>query len=280
MLLKDVWHLYEQDKTIEGYSPNTIKSYGLQFNLLLDYLGNVDVQSIETPHLKSYIQMRSRILKPSSLQHNVKFIRALFKYLHDEGIVGRNVANKIKFPKNGQRVPKFIKEETLELLRINAKDALDAAVIEFMYSSGCRVGELYMLNKKDFDFDNRSVVVTGKGNKEREVYFSKRAEIWIKRYFGERKDQEDCFIATRNRPYRRMSVHQIRLRMKDVASRAGVDENVYPHKLRHTYATHLVNKGAPIEVIQGFLGHSKLDTTMVYAYLSGEHRKRVYDRYF
>ncbi|SES02447.1 tyrosine-type recombinase/integrase [Salipaludibacillus aurantiacus] len=280
MKLSEVWPIYEQDKTIEGYSRNTIKAYKLQFRMLCEYLGDVNVDDVTTFHLKSYIQKRSAELKPNSLQHTVKFIRAVFRYMHEEGLTDSNVSAKIKFPKGGHRVPKFIAEETLELLRINAKDSLDAALIEFMYSSGCRIGEVYGLNKKDFDFHRRTVTVTGKGDKEREVYFSKRAEIWIKRYFDSRKDDQDCFVCKRNRPYNRMSIHQMRLRMKEVAKRAGVDENVYPHKLRHTYATHLVNRGAPIEVIQQFLGHSKLDTTMVYAHLSGEHRKKVYEQYF
>lgn len=280
MKFNDVWSMYEQDKTIEGYSKNTINAYKLQLRLLSEHLGDIDVEDVTTFHLKSYVQKRSTELKPNSLQHNVKFIRALFRYMHEEGITDSNISAKIKFPKGGQRVPKFIGEETLELLRLNASNELDAALIEFMYSSGCRIGEVYSLNKKDFDFHRRTVTVTGKGNKEREIYFSKRAEILIKRYWDSRKDDLDCFISKRNRPYDRMGVHQMRLRMKNVAKKAGVSENVYPHKLRHTYATHLVNRGAPIEVIQQFLGHSKLDTTMVYAHLSGEHRKKVYDQYF
>lgn len=280
MKLSKVWEIYEQDKTIEGYSKNTLKAYKLQFRLLNDFLGDVNAEEINTFDLKSYVQKRSSELKPSSLQHNVKFIRALFRYMHEEGITESNVSSKIKFPKGGQRVPKFIGEETLELLRLNASNELDAALIEFMYSSGCRIGEVYNLDKKDFDFHRRTVTVLGKGDKEREVYFSKRAEILIKRYWESRKDELGCFISKRNKPYDRMGVHQMRLRMKNVAKKAGVSENVYPHKLRHTYATHLVNRGAPIEVIQQFLGHSKLDTTMVYAHLSGEHRKKVYDQFF
>lgn len=276
----EAWQNFYQDKMIQGYSKNTMSAYKTQVNIFHRFVGNKDINEISLIDIKGYIRKRSTEIKTSSLQHTIKFIRSFFKYLQEEGFIENNVSLKIRFPKENVRVPRFIKEETLEEIRMQKKDLLDDMLIEFLYSSGCRIGEVYLLSKDDFDLSSRKVVVRGKGNKEREVYFSKRAEILIRKYFETRKDTLDCFICKRNKPYDRMGVHQMRLRMKNVAKKAGVKENIYPHKLRHTYATHLVNRGAPIEVIQQFLGHSKLDTTMIYAHMSGEHRKRVYDQYF
>ncbi|ARK32117.1 tyrosine-type recombinase/integrase [Halalkalibacter krulwichiae] len=280
MKLSNLWSVYEMDKRTQGYSKHTLQAYAIQFRLLVEALEDMNIEEITVFHLKQYIAAHSEKLKPSSLEHRIKSLRSFFRYAHEEGIIDNNPAARLKFPKQGQRVPKFLKEETIELLRIGSQSPLESTLIEFMYSAGVRIGEVYRLNRDDFNFSDRSVIVRGKGDKEREVYFSKRAEIWIKRYLKTRQDEDPAFIITESNPKRRMSIAQIRYVVKRIAKRAGVDENVYPHKLRHTYATHLVNRGAPIEVIQQFLGHSKTETTMIYAHLSGEHRREVYRKYF
>lgn len=148
-----------------------------------------------------------------------------------------------------------------------------------MYSTGCRIGEVIPLNYTDIDWDNRSVVVLGKGSKEREVYFSSRCSIWLKKYLQGRLDRCTALIVTERDPHR-MSGHTIRHILKKIATRAKIESNVYPHKLRHTFATHLLDNGAPLEVIQTLLGHEKLKTTQIYTQLSGPRRKELYRRYF
>jgi integrase/recombinase XerD len=121
--------------------------------------------------------------------------------------------------------------------------------------------------------------VLGKGDKEREVYFSIKAAIWLKKYLTTRKDTDTALFVTERAPHR-MSIAQIRYIVKRVAKRSEVEVIVYPHKLRHSYATHLLNRGAPMEGIQTLLGHQKLETTMLYAQLSGPRRKEIYTKYF
>lgn len=166
------------------------------------------------------------------------------------------------------------------MLQEGCKTAREHALVEFMYSTGCRIGEVYRLNRNSIDWEHRSCIVLGKGGKEREVYFSIKAAIWLKKYLNSRRDNDMALFVTERKPHRRMSIAQIRYVVKQVAKRAEISVNVYPHKLRHSYATHLLNNGAPIEGIQTLLGHSKTETTRLYAQLSGPRRKEIYVRYF
>jgi site-specific recombinase XerD len=129
-------------------------------------------------------------------------------------------------------------------------------------------------------FQMNSVIVHGKGDKEREVYFNTRCSMWLKRYFDERDDEEPCSFITERRPKRRMSIDNLRYIIKRISNRAGIKKSIHPHQLRHSYATHMINNGAPLEVIQSLLGHEKGETTKIYAQLSGKLRHDFYSKYF
>ena len=118
-----------------------------------------------------------------------------------------------------------------------------------------------------------------KGNKEREVYFNVRCEIWLENYLNERSDSDPAIFVTERSP-RRMSIAQMRYIIKRISNRAGINKTIHPHQLRHSYATHLLNNGAPIDVIQSLLGHEKSETTRIYAQLSGKIRREFYNKYF
>ena len=279
MKLSEVWSAYEADKKLEGYSPWTLKAYRIQRNLLIRRLGDVDIGEITLGKLKSYLASDAERLKPASIGHRVRFLKSLFRWASDEGIIQYNTAAKLKEPKMGPRIPKALNEEDTEMLREGCRTPLEHAIVEFMYSTGCRIGEIVTLNRESIDWENRSVIVLGKGDKEREVYFAIKCEIWLKRYLNERKDNDPALFVTERAPHR-MSIAQMRYVVKRIASQAGLEVNVYPHKLRHSYATHLLNNGAPMEVIQSLLGHEKMETTQLYAHLSGPHRREQYRKYF
>lgn len=280
MLLTEAWEKYQFDKRIEGYSPLTLKMYGFQCNLLRRYLGDIPMDEITTDDLKQYLGKAGEHLKPSSLGHRVRFIRSLFKWTHEEGFIVKNPAAKLKEPKLGKRIPKFLSKHEIELLREGCHTSQENALFEFFYSTGCRIGEIAKLNRDDINFTGNSVIVHGKGDKEREVYFNIRCAIWLKRYLNERDDEEPCLFATERKPIRRMSVDTLRYVIKRISKRAGIKKTIHPHQLRHSYATHLVDNGAPLEVIQSLLGHEKSETTRIYAHLSGKLRYDFYNKYF
>lgn len=280
MLLSEAWEKYQLDKKIEGYSPLTLKTYCFQYNLLLRFFGNIDMCELTTEKLKEYLVQAGDHLKPSSIGHRVRCIKSLFKWTHEEGNIPKNPAAKLKEPKLGKRIPKYLCELEIEHLREACQTTMENALFEFMYSTGCRIGEVVKLNRDDINFRTNSVIVHGKGDKEREVYFNTRCSIWLKRYLDERDDEETCLFITERRPKRRMSIDNLRYIIKRISNRAGIKKSIHPHQLRNSYATHMINNGAPLEVIQSLLGHEKSETTKLYAQLSGKLRHDFYSKYF
>lgn len=280
MLLSEAWELFESERRLQGFSPHTLKAYGIQKNLLIRHIGDVPIQEVTTHILKHYLSKAAKHLKPSSVDHRIRYIKSFFRWAHDEGFIKINPAASIKRPKLPKRIPKTLTEEDIEFLRESCKTPLENALFEFMFATGCRIGEIHRLNRNTINWEDRSAIVRGKGDKEREVYFNIRCVIWLKKYLKQRTDTDVALFVTERRPIRRMSIAQIRWVIKRIAKRSGIEKNIYPHRLRHTFATHLLNNDAPIELIQSYLGHSKLETTRVYAELSGERRRELYRKYF
>lgn len=155
---------------------------------------------------------------------------------------------------------------------------MEKALFEFMFSTGCRIGEIVSLDRNSINWGSQSAIVRGKGDKEREVYFNIRCDIWLKKYLNCRKDNDPA-IVTERKPHK-ISIAQMRYIIKRISNRARINKTIHPHQLRHSYATHLLNNGAPLEVIQSLLGHEKSETTRIYAQLSGRLRQEFYRKYF
>jgi len=248
--------------------------------LLKCFFGDIKISEFTTEKLKQYLVESGGHLKPSSLGHRIRFIKSLFKWTHEEGYILKNPSAKLKEPKLGQRIPKFLSKHEIELLREGCHTPMENALFEFFYSTGCRIGEVATLNRDDINFIGNSVIVHGKGDKEREVYFNIRCSIWLKRYLEERDDDMLCLFVTERKPKRRMSVDSLRYVIKRISNRSVISKAIHPHQLRHSYATHMVDNGAPLEVIQSLLGHEKSETTRIYAHLSGKLRHDLYNKYF
>ncbi|MFJ5713104.1 tyrosine-type recombinase/integrase [Neobacillus sp. NPDC093127] len=280
MKLSESWEHYLPDKQIAGYSPNTLKQYKLQVNLMIRYMGDIKIESIITPDLKRYIAQRKDTLKTNnSLAHTIRFIRGFFRWAHEEGYIETNPAGKIKEPKESKRVPKFIPEEILYRLDAACEGPREKALNSLLYATGCRVGEIHRMDKNHINWSDRSIIVLGKGDKEREVYFDVKTAYWLQEYLDTRTDDCDSLFVTLRDP-RRATIDTLRRWIKDIAKRARIDINIYPHRYRHSFCTHLIDRGAPMEVISQLAGHSRIDTTKIYAALSGERRRELYRKYF
>lgn len=278
---------YLDAKRIEGYSPATIEGYGLQLKILRRHVGDKPLAEITLADLRDYLRQHTH-LKPSSLAHKVRVIRAFFKWAHEEDLVARNPSLKLKEPKQPTRIPKAITIEEVELLRDACRTTQEHALVELLFATGCRVGEIRGINRADVDWHRRAIIVLGKGSREREVYFGARAAIWLRRYLDDRTDDNPALFVTARRhrradgkpAHRRLSAYMVLYFVTNVARRCGLEERVTPHVLRHTLATVLLNQGAPLVAVQSILGHAKPETTQVYATLSGSARRRAYERYF
>ncbi len=279
MTYAEMWEHYERDKKTMNYAPATLKAYKLQCRLLSEHLGDPDVESVTREQLKDYLAEQGH-LKPQSLGHRIRFINSFHRWAMDEGHLSKNPATGIREPRMGDRMPKFFTEEDIETLRESCADRRERSLFEFIFSTGCRIGEVQRVDIKDIDWGNNSLLVYGKDKKEREVYFTTTCKIWLKKYLETRNDDCPALFVTVRRPIRRMSIDQLRHILKKVAARSGLDINIYPHRLRHSFATHLLNRGAPMEAIQQILGHSKYETTQVYAHLSSKKRREIHQNYF
>ena len=171
----------------------------------------------------------------------------------------------------------------IESLRDACEIPLERSIIELMYATGCRIGEVVKINRADIDWNTRTIPVHGKGNKDRLVYFDLKCEIWLTKYLETRSDDcEALFVTERrheDRQPRRMSIAQMRYVIKRVAKRAGIEKSIHPHAVRHSFAMNLLENGAPLEAIQDFLGHSDPRHTEVYAQLTTEMKREIYRKY-
>jgi integrase/recombinase XerD len=198
----------------------------------------------------------------------------------EEEYVLRNVAVKLKEPKLPRRIPKALCIDDLELVRDACKTVREHALIEFLFATGCRAGEVSSVTRNAVDWDRKAIVVMGKGSKEREVFIGAKARIWLKRYLAQRQDgNEHLFITERGIP-RTLTPHEIWYLVKRIAERVGMRERVWPHVMRHTLATTLLNQGAPLPAVQSILGHESPETTQIYAQYSGAARQEAFQRYF
>jgi integrase/recombinase XerD len=279
MKLNDLWVLYEADKRILGFSPHTLKAYTLQLRILIREIGDIEIEEISLNLLKEYLAKEAERLKPSSLGHRIRFVRSLFRFAFEEGYIARNPSLKLREPKTEKRIPKFLIEEDVIQLKISCLSARERALLEFslLYS----VGEVQKINIEDINWEHYSAIVNGKGSKQREIYFTTECKVWLKRYLGNRQDSCKALFVTETHPVRRMAIPTIRWTVKKMAGRGEVSVNVYPHRFRHTFACQLLDNGAPLDFIQGMLGHEKASTTQIYTQLRGEQRrKELYRRYF
>lgn len=241
MNLSELWKFYEADKRFQGFSQHALKTYSLQLKMLVSELGDLEIEVITLQVLKEYLAKQSERLKPSSLGHRNRFVRSLFRFGFEEGYLKLNPSLKLREPKMDKRIPKFLIEEDVIHLKISCLSPRERALLGFLYSSGCRVGEVQKINTEDLNWENCSAIVNGKGSKQREVYFTTECKIWLKRYLESRVDCCKALFVTDTHPTRRMAIPTIRWALKRLASRGENEANVYPHRFCHTYACQLLD---------------------------------------
>lgn len=188
--------------------------------------------------------------------------------------------NKIKNPKPEQRIPKGLNVEELEIMRESCTTLRERAIVEVLYATGCRLDELIHINKNHIDWQQQSLRVVGKGDKERTVYLSFKAIYHLKKYLKSRKDTNIALFVGSRKPHDRLSGRSIQREIAKIASRMNIDKNIHPHILRHTFASNLLNNGCDMATIARLLGHSNISTTQVYAIASDEFVRNEYRKYF
>lgn len=258
--------------------PKTEKGYA-QFLYRFADENEVSVDQVDTNGIRNFLDSeRARGNSTNTIVTKTHKLNSLFDWLLKEEYISKNPMDRIEKPKETKAPPKFLTHEEVELVRESA-DGISKALFELMYSTGLRVSEVSDLKKHDVDFISKTVWVSdGKGGKSREVKLSTRAVLVLKQYLETRKDDDPYLF--RSNFGSNLSTDSIYRYMKILGEKAGLRRKLTPHMLRHTFATHLLDAGTPIELVQHLLGHESVKTTQVYAQTNPKNVNHFYGRVF
>lgn len=266
-------------KRIEGCSERTIEYYQATVMHLLSKI-ETNVRKVTTEEIREYLSEYQKWNNCSNVTvDNIRRnISSFFSWLEEEDYILKSPMRRIHKIKTKTVVKNVISDEDIEKLRDNCKEKRDLAIIDLLYSTGIRVGELVNLNIDDVDFEGRECVVYGKGDKERRVYFDAKAKIHLKEYIENRTDSNKALFVTLDAPYDRLKISGVEIRLRELGRKLNLTR-IHPHKFRRSMATRAIDKGMPIEQVQKILGHSQIDTTMQYAMVNQSNVKTAHQRY-
>lgn len=216
--------------------------------------------------------------KNSTLDNVRRNLSSFFSWLEEENYIIKNPIRRIHKIRMASRIKKTISDENIELLRDGCKTLRDLAMVDLLYTTGMRGGELVNLNTEDVDFQERVCIVYGKGAKERRVYFDAETKLHLQNYLNSRADNNNALFVSLLKPHRRIKINGVEIRIRELGRSLGM-RDVYPHKFRRSMATRAIDKGMPIEQVQKLLGHKQIDTTMRYAIVNQTNVKNSYKKY-
>lgn len=267
----------------KNYSINTEISYinDLYYFSMFIKKDLVKVTYDDVRDYLEYLNKANNKKKSTTVRRTISSLKSFYKYLYQKGYMLKKdyPMGKIFSPKVEKKLPHFIYyNDLLEIIHESSKDkdgVRDRLIIEMLYATGVRVSELVNMKISDIDFNNKRIIVQGKGNKERIVYYGDYAEEVLKEYLGThiRKDNEYVFLNSKGD---KITEGGIRYIIGNIMDKLSVKVHVTPHVLRHTFATDMLNNGCDIKVVQELLGHSSLKATEIYTHVTNERLKEVY----
>lgn len=276
-------------KVERNLSPFTIRNYSTDILGFFDFLKCEEVKSLtDVDHsiVRNYLgQLLDNGTVRASISRKMSALRSFFRYLNQQGVLTEDPVSKISGPKREKRLPAFLSsEEIINLLSApntsTPQGIRDLAILELLYASGLRISEIVSLNTGSVDMETRQVRVWGKGSKERMVLMGQPAALVLDQYLRHDREQllgqnstEALFL---NRYGNRIAERRIQYLIKKYAEKAGIKTRVHPHMLRHTFATHMLDGGADLRVVQELLGHTNLASTQIYTHVT---RSQMRSRY-
>ena len=266
-------------KRVEGCSEKTLKYYLATIESMTCSLEK-DVRIIQTEDLRKYLtdyQTQNGSSKVT-IDNIRRILSSFFSWLEDEDYIIKSPVRRIHKVKTVSNIKETYTDEELELMRDNCEDLRDLAIVDMLASTGMRIGEMVLLNRKDIDFNERECIVLGKGSKERVVYFDARTKLHLQEYLKGRVDDNPALFVTLRAPYKRIQIGGIEHRLRELGKILKISR-VHPHKFRRTLATMAIDKGMPIEQLQRLLGHQRIDTTLQYAMVKQSNVKIAHKKY-
>jgi integrase/recombinase XerD len=271
-------------------SANTIESYSRDIHIYNQFLDSkkIGIFSVTYNDILDFLETLYVRFNESTISRILSALRSFYKFLLREGLIKSSPFSNIKNPKAQRKIVNLLEEE--EIIKIlesipysSMLELRDRAMFELLYSCGIRVGEIITLKLNDIDYEQKVIRFTGKGNKERIVPVGESAIDYIKKYIFASRNKlkkkiktEKIFLNKSGSGISRQGVWKI---IKKYSKLLGLDKNIYPHIFRHSYATHMIERGADLRVVQELLGHSSVSTTEVYTNLSKSHIKKTYFKF-
>jgi integrase/recombinase XerD len=288
---KELLKIYIDYLAVEkGLAANSLNSYSFDLKKFFDYLDRTrkELLRVKESDLVNFIHEQAQSgLSPRSLARMVSSLKSLFKFLVLENYLKKDPAQGLSSPALWLNLPRVLTIEEVEALLEKTdlktpQGIRDRAILEIMYGSGLRVSELVSLELKDIRLNQGFLICKGKGNKERIVPLNRSSIRWLKAYLSEVRPSWDrfsspvLFLTRRGRAFTRQGIWKI---LKTYGQAAGLRDRIHPHVLRHSFATHLLERGADLRAVQMLLGHSQITTTQIYTHVSRERLKQIYDRF-
>lgn len=266
-------------KRVEGCSEKTLGYYHSTIEKMFITVAKW-VKDITTDDLRTYLsdyQCEHHSSKVT-IDNIRRILSSFFSWLEDEDYILKSPVRRIHKVKTTKVIKETLTDENLEVLRDTCDNLRNLVIVEMLASTGVRVGELVLLNRDDIDFNERSCIVLGKGNSEREVYFDARTKLHLMQYLEQREDDNQALFVAKKAPHNRLTINGIEKLIRKLGKQADISK-VHPHKFRRTLATMAIDKGMPIEQVQKLLGHVRIDTTMHYAMVSQNNVKTAHRKY-
>lgn len=285
---KKIDDFMEYLKYERNYSDNTVNSYKkdiIEYSTFLN-IKNINYKNIKYDEVLEYIKfLNDKDNSKTSVSRKLSSLRSFYKYLVLNNICDKNIFLLVSSPKKDKKIPKYINynnlEEIFEVPNINTKEGQrERLIIEILYGCGVRISELINIKLKDIDYSNKTILVYGKGSKERIVSYGEYAKEIIEIYIKNGRNQlldgvkSDYLIVGNKRE--KLTSRRIEQIINKLIEKTSIKMNITPHMFRHTFATHLLDQGCDLLVVQELLGHASLATTEIYTHVSNEHLREVY----
>ena len=275
----DYLKLFLDAKRIEGCSERTLQYYKITVEHMLKKI-STPIRKMTTDEIRTYLvdyQRRGGCSKVT-IDNIRRNISSFFSWLEEEDYILKSPMRRIHKIRTKTVVKEVISDENMEKMRDACEEVRDLAIIDLLYSTGIRVGELVRLNITDVNMEQRECVVFGKGDKERRVYFDAKAKIHLMDYLASRTDNNPALFVSLDSRHKRLKISGVEIRLRQLGRKLSLDR-IHPHKFRRTMATRAIDKGMPIEQVQKILGHSQIDTTMQYAIVNQNNVKNSHQKY-
>lgn len=289
---KTIHNYLDYLKYQKNYSDYTIENYHRDILEFFDYLDRevLDYKSVVYSDLRFFLMYLKdeKKDKNSSIDRKLSSLRGFYQYLANEGVVSNNVFSLLNGPKKEKKLPRYFEYNELESLfevcdLSNAFGQRDRLILEMLYATGVRVGELVSIKVSDINFSSRTILILGKGNKERIVPYGDYCEEILKLYL------KDGYLSLNNQnsPYLflnarggKLTERGVRYLLEEIIKKTSVQKNISPHMIRHSFATHLLNQGCDLMTVQKLLGHESIKATQIYTHVTTDRLRSVYQNSF